>query len=176
MGVNVLHAGKTSVGINLGDDVGDDVVEEKNSEEVAELAAGWAGNDMPDSQEPYGGRVESRRLVDRKSLGSSSGASSSAGTARVDGSTPLGERGRPTKLAKFLSSSQAQIDALSDATREGGMVVAAAIEKAMMMQLEEGKKYEERIWEEKEKDRKAMLEGIAMLAAAMSGGPTSGRN
>ena len=38
-----------------------------------------------------------------------------------------------------------------------------------MMQLEEGKKYEERIWEEKEKDRKAMLEGIAMLAAAMSG-------
>ncbi len=70
-------------------------------EELADQAAGWAADDLPDNQEPYGGSVESRALADRKRESGESGGSK-------------GPR-RPTKIGQLLKISHESAGILADA-------------------------------------------------------------
>ena len=59
--------------------------------DLAEHAASWAADDLPDTQEPYGGCVESRALADKKKESRDSGGSKGPG--------------RPTKMGQLLKAS-----------------------------------------------------------------------
>ena len=104
-------------------------------------------------------------IVDKMCEGGSSGSS----------------RGRPSKMAQLMRTSKDQVEALSQATKEGGEVVAQAIRDVAMQQILESKhareledirrksaREEDR--EEAQKTRDAMLEGLRLLAHALGGG------
>ena len=169
--MNVLNSGVMSASIIFG---GNRPEDEDDWQQVGEQVASWGGDDLPDTQEPYGGRTEARELADRKAKGSGGSAG-----------TPRSTNGRPSNIDKLLRRGQEQTNALTDASRDGCRMMAEAISMAMEMQLEETRKQREesrkqrekeyemeevrakRYKEEKESDRKALLEGIAMLAAAL---------
>ena len=141
-------------------------------EELANQAASWAADDLPDSQEPYGGSVESRALANRKRESGDSGGSKGPG--------------RPTKLGQLLKVSHESAGILADASLEGGKRLAEAITTVVQLQVDEARevrKEEERRrkeearmrreqWDEEKaenhKHMAAMVECIGMLARALT--------
>ena len=140
-------------------------------EDLADHAASWAGDELPESQEPYGGSVESRALADRKK----------------DSRESSGNKGgRPSKMGQLLKASNESAGMLADASLEGGKRLAEAITAAVQLQMEEARevrKEEERRrkeearmrreqWDEEKaenhKHRAAMVECIGMLARALT--------
>ena len=144
-----------------------------DSQEVAEHAASWAGDDLPDTQEPYGGFVESRALVDKKKQSGDSGGSKGPG--------------RPSKMGQLMKASEVQAQVLADASLEGGNRMAEALTAAVKLQVDaarEGRKAEAKLrmklWKEERKEnrrhRAAMVECMSMLAQALMGmGPDARR-
>ena len=143
---------------------GEEAMEMPDGEELEEQVGLWNGDELPDSQEPIGGRRESRAIVDKMCEGGSSGSS----------------RGRPSKMAQLMRTSKDQVEALSQATKEGGEVVAQAIRDVAMQQILESKhareledirrkREREEDREEAQKTRDAMLEGLRILAHALGG-------
>ena len=142
-------------------------------EELANQAASWAADDLPDSQEPYGGSGESRALADRKRESGESGGSKGPG--------------RPSKIGQLLRVSHESAGILADASLEGGKRLAEAITTVVQLQVDEARevrKEEERRrkeeakmrrdqWEEEKlenhKHRAAMVECMGMLARALMG-------
>ena len=77
-----------------------------DAKEAVEHAATWAGDDMPDTQEPYGGCLESMALANKKKNSGDSGNSRGPG--------------RPSKMDQLMRASEVQAQVLADATLEEG--------------------------------------------------------
>ena len=163
------------VNITNGGSKTEDLVYGANLEgaELAEEAATWAADELPDTQEPYGGSSESRKLVDKRKKSVESNGSKGPG--------------RPTKIGQLLKVSHESAGILADASLEGGRRLAEAITTAVQLQVDEARevrKEEERRrkeeakmrrdqWEEEKlenhKHRAAMVECMGLLARALMG-------
>ena len=136
------------------------------AEEAVEHATTWTGDDMPDTQELYGGCLESMALANKKKN------SGDYGNSR-------GPR-RPSKMGQMMRASTVQAQVLADATLEGGNRMAKTLTTTVQLQVDaarEGRKEEAklrtRMWKEERKEnrkhRAAMVECMSMLAKALMG-------
>jgi hypothetical protein len=167
--VNIMNGGSKTADLVYGASL--------EGAELAEEAASWAADELPDTQEPYGGSSESRKLADKRKKSVESNGSKGPG--------------RPTKLGQLLSAADEQAAVLADASLEGGKRLADAITAAVKVQVEEARvvaqmqmeearavrkeqaKLRKRQWkeerEESRRHRAAMVECMGMLAKALMG-------